>query len=856
VAGDRYHQELMLLERDLALDALASGLELTRSAGSGRLVLVTGEAGIGKTSVVRAFAGSCGHEVEIRWGACDSLSTPLPFGPFRDIALVDPTATRESALAGAMDRLRALGGPVVMVIEDAHWADQASLDLLSFVGRRIGQVPIMLVVTYRADEVPASHPLAMVLGDLAGTVSARIALQPLSVAALAQLADADADVDPQALHQLTGGNPFFVTETLAAGGDGTLADSVRSAVLARCARVSAAGRAVLEAVSISPGGIALEVLTRIRDVETSAFDECVERGVLIDLGPVVSFRHELARLAVYEDLPPGRRQELHLAALDAIGPGEPSRLAFHAAEAGQVDLLLRYARLAAEQARVAGAVEQAASHLRLLLPHVDRLEPAARLEVVDQLAGALGQLGQFDSAIAAFDQAVQCADAIGDVVKRGELLTRRAGVLGNAGRDRESKEALDEAVAVLEREGPSVELAGAYAAVASGHMLAREFALTEVWAQRAIGLAIQVGAGKELCYALIQSGAALLLAGDEHGLERIEEGVSLASDEGWHAHVALGLNQIGSGAGEIRRYDLAVPGLREAITFGDQHEQLGHMRYAQAWLARCLLEQGEWDEASEIVSRLVRSPRCSGLTRITALTVLGRLRARRGDPNEREPLEEAWDLARGTGHLQRLWPAAAALAEAAWLSGRLEGEREALGQVLELATELRYPWAVGELALWARRSGDIIPDAVISSAAEPWALQLTGRHVEAAAEWDRIGCPFEAALARTESDDVVDVRAGLDLFDRLGARPAVAYASDRLRALGARVPSESTLADPHHLTAREAEVAGLVAEGLTNAEIGARLYISTKTAGHHVSSVLAKLGVSSRRQVAAARRPG
>jgi DNA-binding CsgD family transcriptional regulator/tetratricopeptide (TPR) repeat protein len=854
VRAELYHDVSMLLERAPALDALYSAFEQTHSSASGRLVLVSGEAGIGKTSLVHALLERCDPDVEIRWGACDSLSTPRPLGPFRDAGLVDPNATRDAALAEVTDRLRALGGPAVVVIEDAHWADQASLDLVSFLGRRIDQMPVLLIVTYRAEEVRGTHPLALVVGDLAGRVTHRISLQPLSAAALAHLADDGIDV--QALHTLTGGNPFFVTETLATWGDDCLADSVRSAVLARCARVSPAGRAVLDTVSISPGGMSLEVLSAISEVGTPALDECVERGMLVDLGSTVSFRHELARLAVYDALLPGRRRALHRAALDALGSGDPARLAFHAGEAGDVDALLQHAAAAADQAHVAGSHQEVAAHLEMLVPHADRLDPAARLELLEQLARTSAQLGRYETALASLNRAIDCAVELDDVPKHGALLVLAANVHGNAGQERESIEARDDAVRRLESLGPTVELAGAYATVASDHMLARRFDQAEVWAQRAMGLAGEVGGHQELSYVLIQSGAALLLAGDDRGLDRIREGMALAVEHGWHRLTSLALNQIGSGAGEIRRYDLAVPALREAIAFCDAREEVAQMAYARAWLARCLLEQGEWDEASEVVTRLVRSPRCGGIARITALTVLGRLRARRGDPDVWEPLDEAWELAHRAGHLQRLWPAAAARAEAAWLAGDVDAERSTIEEVTGMAVDLEYPWAVGELGFWTWRAGGSVSVRTVSVAAEPFSLHLQGRHAEAAAVWDRLGCPFDGALARAETDEEDEVRAALDTFARLGSRPAVAYATERLRSLGARVPSEQTLADPHHLTPREAEVAELVADGLTNAEIAARLFISTKTAGHHVSSVLAKVGVASRRQVAAARRDG
>jgi len=835
----------MLLERDHALSTLGSLLGRVRSSGHGELVAVAGEAGIGKTALLRCFADGCPDDIDVLWGACDSLSTPRPFAPVADMGLARPDAGREDVVAAVLARLGAPGRTTLMVVEDAHWADHATLDLLSVVGRRVPGAAALVAVSFRDDEIGPRHPLRLVLGDLGGRCS-RIHPAPLSVGAVATLAGPDAD--PAELHRLTGGNPFFVTETLATGGGGVPA-TVRDAVLARVARLGAAGRRVLDAAAIVPGRAEVWLLEAMTGPDAVGMDECVDDGMLVVVGHAVAFRHELARLAVLEAIAPVRRRALHRAALAALAGGDHARLAFHASEAGDVDGIVTHGLAAARTAAGAGAHREAAAHLTRVAGHAARLALAHRLELFRRLGIELVTLGRDVDALAALEEAIECARAVGAPATEGALLVECSALHSNAGRKERSVAALDAACTLLESVEPGPELVSAYAARCADHMVARELDDAETWAARAIGLAEELGCREELAHVLIQSGAARLIGGHGDGLARIRRGMRLAADEGWDDLVILGLIQIGSGGGEIRRYELAIDALQEAIELGERREQIARAQYARAWLARCDFERGRWDDAGSAVVSLLRSASCTGVTRMTALTVLGRLRARRGDPSVWEPLDEALELARSTGHLQRLWPVAAARAEAAWLAGDLDVEADVLGEVYALAARLSYPWAVGELAFWRSRLGFPVPDEIVDLAAEPFALQLRGRHVEAAEAWDATGCPFESAIARVDGGDAAMVRDALRDLEHLGARPAADLAVARLRQLGARVPGARAREDPHGLTPREAEIAALVADGLTNGEIAERLFISTKTAGHHVSSVLGKLGVASRREV-------
>jgi len=247
-----------LLERDGELSTLHECLETVRRSSRGLVVLVGGEAGVGKTALLRRFCDEC-DSARVLWGGCDPLFTPRPLGPFLDIAertggeleKMLQTGARPYEVAAALMRELRTRSPTVLVLEDVHGADEATLDVLRLLARRVETVPAFALPSYRDDELDRGHPLRVALGELAtGDATARMKVAPLSAAAVAKLAE-PLGVDPEELYRTTSGNAFFVTEVLAAGAD-DIPHTVRDAVSARASRLRASAQTVLDAVAVVP----------------------------------------------------------------------------------------------------------------------------------------------------------------------------------------------------------------------------------------------------------------------------------------------------------------------------------------------------------------------------------------------------------------------------------------------------------------------------------------------------------------------------------------------------------------------------------------------------------------------------
>src|SRR3954447_24498886 len=312
-----------LLERQTELRVLRMAVERAAD-GHGSTVVVSGEAGIGKTSLIRAFLASLDGRARVLEGACEDLLTPRVLGPLRDAAYASPGALAEAfesaadleAVFGALhEELADPRCPTLLVIEDVHWSDGATFDVLRYVGRRIHDLPAVLVLTYRDDEVGRNHPLQRVLGVLGGASVHRLSLRRLTRESVSELA-AHTTLDAVDLHQMTGGNPFFVTEVLASPAT-AVPHTVVDAVLARVRGLSPAVRTTLDQLAVVPGRAEWGLLWNLIG-DAAPIAEAERAGVLEVGTDAVAFRHELARRAVMASLPVAVSMQLQGRVLRAL----------------------------------------------------------------------------------------------------------------------------------------------------------------------------------------------------------------------------------------------------------------------------------------------------------------------------------------------------------------------------------------------------------------------------------------------------------------------------------------------------------------------------------------------------------
>jgi DNA-binding CsgD family transcriptional regulator/tetratricopeptide (TPR) repeat protein len=856
-------QTVELVERSEQLALLAAELDRVRVRSQGRLLLVSGEAGGGKTALLRRF---CADAPRVLWGASDALFTPRPLGPFLDIApavggefarLVEVGALPHEVATALLCEL-GVRSPTVLVLEDVHWADEATLDVIRLLGRRVDSVPALAVVTFRDDELDRSHPLRVVLGELSRAAQPkRLALAPLSRRALTELAAPDS-LDLDELYRKTGGNPFFVTEVLAAG-TADVPPTVRDAVLGRAARLSPPARVVLEAVSIVPSRCELWLLDELAGDAVTELEECLSSGMLAAAADAVAFRHELARLALEASLSPNRKALLHQVALRALtaspaGGKDPARLAHHAEAAGDAVATLTYAPAAAARASALGAHREAGAQYARALRFADELALDEQAMLLEQLSNEHYLTDDFDTAIQAMERALDCYRTLGDVEKQGASLGLLSRLLWCPGRTEEASAAANQAMGLLERLPPGRELAMTYAQLASLYMNLEDAAQCKEWGTRALRLAEELGDDDVLIKALNTVGTSELLVGESRGAEKLERSLELAREAGLDVDVGRAYVHLVWTATRRRSYDVALGYLDEGLAYCRERDLELWSWHLIGDQARIALDQGRWEDATEAAALVVREPRTSiSVPVLQGLCVLGLLRARRGDPGAWEALDEAACIAKASGGLQEIAPVAAARAEAAWLEGDHELVLAATDAAFALAVERRSPWVAGELACWRWRAGiDGSPAAFVP---EPYALSIRGDWAGAAELWQDLGCPYERALALAAADDEAALREGLDELNRLGARRPAAILARRVRELGGtavpRGPRPTTRANPAGLTKREVEVLGLIAEGLRNGEIATRLFLSEKTVHHHVSAVLRKLNVQTRGQAAA-----
>jgi len=839
------------LERDAAIESLETILK-DAQRGRGRIALVSGEAGIGKTTLVEQFTQHW-SKTRVLWGTCDSLFTPRPLGPVHDIArqldgaliqLLDTEANRSTIFSVSLSELQR--ETAIVVVEDAHWADEATLDWLKYVGRRILSTRALLIITYRDDEIGPQHPLRSVLGDLAtSNATYRVKLSPLSVDAVRALV-AERALDPITLHRQTNGNPFFVSEVVASE-ISAIPPTVRDAVLARVSRLSLSARAALEAAAVIGTRIEPWLLAQVTGAEAQATEECLAIGVLIAEDNRFAFRHELGRQTILDSISPQRRLVLHKLVLEALKTSpfvheDIARLAHLAHGANDADAVLIYAPAAARQASALGAHRQAATHYQAALPYAHLLADEPRGELLEACAVECEWADQMLEAEQAQRAALEIWRTLEQHLKEGHALRRLSEIVLKRHRKLDMERYASEAIAVLEPLGPSRELAMAYSHMSRLHGTSNHFDDTVRWGMKALAMADSLGDAETLAHALCNIGHQDVRCGEPSaGLAKLRRSLQIWLAQGIHNEAGWTYSDLADGLLYRHDYLTCEQYLSEGIAYCTQNDLdfwrvilLGHR-------AQLKFEQGHWDDAEQdclAASQLWRKP----MEEVIRVQV--RLRIRRGSPIPADTLDTLRDLAHTSPLFHFVCDVAAILAEAAWLRGDLTRCRSEAEPMLQIASQRDVPKELGELTYWLWRSAGLtlMPPRV----AEPYSFHISGDWRAAAERWAQLGCPYEQAMALMDGDSTAQA-AALDIFERLGAQPMIVMMRERLQSL----PSRRLAKDKFDgLTEREREVATLIAQGKSNREIAEVMVVGVKTVETYITRILNKLGFDSRVQVA------
>lgn len=851
-ARSRNLGDVMLIERERTLETLTSLLEEARS-GHGRVALIRGEAGIGKTSVIREFATDL-KDSHVLWGACDDLMAARPLGPFWDMAHAEPEleeslrgGDRQATFATVLDLLARSLRPTMMVIDDVHWADDATLDLIKFVGRRIDRTHGLLALTYRDGEVAGDHPLRVALGDLPYGVVERISLAPLTEEGVVALAGDVGDV--HALWEITGGNPFFVSEVAGAHA-GQVPLSIRDAVNARVQRLSDDARALVELTSVAPSKIELVVVKDVLGDAADAIAECEEAGILELSGDALRFRHELARRAVEGDLPAITRRQLHLQCLEAC-----ERLAFdvsfcahHALGAEDPDAIVRILPGAAQRASDIESHTEALASLRALEPYLDRMNATARADYHEKRA--YEEYLAADQGLDYIQKAIEIRRDLDDAASLANSLLIASRIAWVGAQRSLALEYAEEAAALVDKVG-GPDQAMSYSVLSQLAMLGgfNDEALS--WAEKALALVGDEDSAVR-AHALNNVGSVKMMDGSRSGMEELLESRRIAASLGLIHHETRACVNLAWNHLSAYRLDEAKQWIDAALAAVGDAEMPSFESYTYAEQAWWHEMRGEWDAAEAIASSILELGSSMKTSQGVSARLLSKISARRGSRGAEEYLGDALDTAERADEAQRLGPAYSVVAEYAWLGGQVE---EALlqraAEVMDWCYEHGSRAPAGEIGQWLFLLGKL--DELPPLVPEPWLLLSRGDWAEAAEWWQERGLPYERAVALSRGDTGAKLDA-LRILDELGAVPLATRIRNQLQDAGVtgvpRGPQKATRGSPHGLTARQTDVLDLLSEGLTNAEIADRLFISTRTVDHHVSAILAKLGASTRAEAA------
>ncbi|MEP7372728.1 MAG: AAA family ATPase [Chitinophagaceae bacterium] len=829
--------------------------------GEGHCVFVNGEAGIGKTSLIKAFCKEHKGDCNIYQGSCDALFTPRPLAPLYDILwqvnseLWPDSHTieeRSELFARFFRELSKQKEKILIVFEDIHWADEATLDFIKFFLRRITKLRCLFILTYRDDEVHFGHSLRNVLGDLSPDTFSRIQLTPLSREAVYKLSD-EKGFDAENVYSISGGNPFYVNEILASYSPG-VPDNIKDAILSVYDRQEEGTKNAWQICSVIPEGLEINRFAKIKSAWDEGMDHCFALKIIIIKNDRVIFKHELYRRTIEGSLSPFKRIALNKKILDFFltsfeEEGEIERIVHYAKNANENKLVVKYAPLAARQAATVGAHTEASKLFLTAIEYAEGNDEDQLVEFYESYAYECYLTNQIREAIIYQGKALkiwQKKNKPEETANSFRLLSRFWWFDGN--RD-EAEKYGKEAIQILQALPASKAKAMAFSNMSQLKLFSEEIPECVKWGNLAIEMAREIMDDEILCHALNNVGASQwkVLSSKETGKKYLMESLDIALKNSFYEHAARAYSNIIYNSVEAKDYDLANQYLKDGIAYCEERGLDSSNNYKLSLKSRILLEKGDWDAAASIAKNLLQNSGQPGTIKIGCLMILATIKVRRGESDALTLLQEAKTLAFKTKEHQRIIPVMIALLEHEWLTGKTLITDEELTTCIGLTQKVDNIFLNSEIYFWLEKVRDEKID--LPELYEPYKLLKEGKISEAADFWEKTGCPFQKAFVLFEGAEE-DKKNALILFQQLNANAVSEKIKMEMRAGGIKkIPRglrESTKTNPAQLTNRELDVLQLLQKGNQNKEIAGSLFISPKTAEHHISNILFKLDVKTR----------
>jgi len=838
------------------------------SSGEGHCFFVTGEAGIGKTTLVKEFLKQV-ERISIQYtGSCDLLFTPRPLAPLYDIALqikgdllqqLSSISSRSDLFLRCTSELVQQSKPVIVVFEDVHWADEATLDFVKFFARRINQTRCLFILTWRDDEIVGQHPLRNVLGHLVPGTFTRVLLEPLSITAVQQMAE-KRGYNGEDVYSISGGNPFYVNEILAHYSPG-IPDNIKDSILAIYNDLSDDTKETWQLLSVIAEGLEFKRFTAINDYYVDTISNCMAKKILIVKNDKLLFKHELYRRTIEESLSPFRRIDLNKKVLTFFlnafeEYGEIERIVHYAKNASQNELVVQYAPLAARQAASVGAHIEASKLYLSAIEYYPGKDKNLLVEFYESYAYECYLTNQIKEAIFYQSRALAIRKEKDDPEKLGDCLRFLSRLSWFDGNRKEAERFAMQAIDVLDNQPASRAKAMAYTNMSFLKMQSDETDECIRWSEKAIVLANELNDEEILAFALNSKGSTIMLNRQtmQEGIALLQQSLAIALKNGYHEHVARAYTALGSNAVTMREYPMAAKYLDTGINYCEENDLDSLRLYMLSWKARMNLETGNWKEAGSIAENLVKTVNILSIIKVGALTVSSILKMRKGDPDPDilPCLLEAKEKAFETMELHRILPVATAFLEYEWITGTRCIDTAEINMAIDMIRRTKKDFSRSKYYYWLSKAREeYLPFGEKNKDNE---LGISVATDQDAKYWEKTGCPYEQALALFEGNDD-DKRKAIAMVNDLGADAVYEKLKQEMRSSGIKsIPRgvrKTTRENPSLLTDRELDVLALLKEGMQNKEIAARLYISAKTVDHHISSILLKLDINSRSKAVA-----